>query len=72
VAAPLFRHGDQLVAAVSVAGTIQQIPKRRMKNVGAMLQRYAERMSARLGTRSSIASSSLTPFLSQQSQQHSN
>jgi IclR family KDG regulon transcriptional repressor len=54
VAAPLFGHRHQLVAAVSVAGTIQQIPKRRIKDVGAMLRRYAQMMSTRLGTGSSI------------------
>jgi IclR family KDG regulon transcriptional repressor len=49
VAAPLFSHGGELAAAVSVAGTIQQIPKSRVTDVGAMLRRYAQMMSARLG-----------------------
>jgi IclR family KDG regulon transcriptional repressor len=55
VAAPLFGRRDQLVAAVSVAGTIQQIPRRRIKDVGATLKRYAQRMSARLGTESAVS-----------------
>lgn len=49
VAAPLFGHGGDLAAAVSVAGTIQQIPKSRTTELGALLRRYAQVMSARLG-----------------------
>lgn len=55
VAAPLFGNREQLIAAVSVAGTVQQIPKRRIKDLGDMLRRYAHMMSARLGTGSSVA-----------------
>jgi len=56
VAAPLYGDRGQLVAAVSVAGTIQQIPKGRIKEVGAKVKRYGQMMSARLGTGSSAAS----------------
>jgi IclR family acetate operon transcriptional repressor len=54
VAAPLFSHAGALAAAVSVAGTIHQIPKSRVTGVGAMLRRYGQMMSGRLG-RSSVA-----------------
>jgi len=55
VAAPLFGNRDQLVAAVSVAGTIQQIPKRRIKDIGLMVKRYAQMMSAQLGNGTPVA-----------------
>lgn len=50
VAAPLFGSREHLMAVVSVAGTTQQIPKRRIKELGATVKRYAQLMSARLGT----------------------
>lgn len=56
VAAPVYCNRGQLVAAVSVAGTTQQIPKGRIKDVGALVKRYAQMMSARLGTGSAAAS----------------
>jgi DNA-binding IclR family transcriptional regulator len=55
VAAPLFDHGGELAAAVSVVGTIQQIPKSRLTELGALLRRYAQLMSARLGAGSPLA-----------------
>ena len=42
-------------AAASVAGTVQRISKGRVPAVGAMLRRYAQRMSLRLGSESSTA-----------------
>jgi DNA-binding IclR family transcriptional regulator len=58
VAAPIFGQQDQLVAAVSVSGTIQQIPKKRVKDIGAMVRRYAQMMSSRLGTGSIMTNGS--------------
>jgi DNA-binding IclR family transcriptional regulator len=58
VAAPIFGQRDAVVAAVSVSGTIQQIPKRRIKDVGAMVKRYAQRMSGCLGTGPAMANGS--------------
>ncbi len=49
VAAPLFGQQDDVVAAVSATGTIQQIPKNRVATTGALVKKYAHLMSARLG-----------------------
>jgi DNA-binding IclR family transcriptional regulator len=49
VAAPIFGQQGEVVAAVSVTGTIQQIPKNRVAATGAMVKRHAQLMSARLG-----------------------
>jgi DNA-binding IclR family transcriptional regulator len=48
VAAPLFGPQGEVVAAVSVTGTIQQIPKNRIATTGAMVKKYAHLMSSRL------------------------
>jgi DNA-binding IclR family transcriptional regulator len=55
VAAPLLGPGGELAAAVSIAGTTQQIRKNRVAAIGAMLKRYAQMMSARLGSQSAPA-----------------
>ena len=58
VAAPIFGQRDTVVAAVSVSGTIQQIPKRRIKDIGVTVKRYAQKMSACLGTGAAVVSGS--------------
>jgi DNA-binding IclR family transcriptional regulator len=49
VAAPVFGPQGEVVAAVSVTGTVQQIPKSRIAATGALVKRYAQRMWARVG-----------------------
>jgi IclR family transcriptional regulator, KDG regulon repressor len=49
VAAPLYGPDGRVVAAASVTGTTNQIPKRRIPATGALVKRYGQLMSARLG-----------------------
>jgi DNA-binding IclR family transcriptional regulator len=49
VAAPLFGRLGEVVAAASVTGTTQQIPKNRVAPIGLLVRKYSQLMSARLG-----------------------
>ncbi len=49
VAAPVFDHRRQVVAAVSVTGTAHQIARARVPALGALVKRFARQMSVRLG-----------------------
>lgn len=51
VAAPLFGPDGRVVAAVSVTGTTNQIPRKKIAAIGALVKRYGHLMSARLGAR---------------------
>lgn len=48
VAAPVFGPRHEVVAAISLSGTTQQITKSRIPALGALVRRYAESMSAQL------------------------
>jgi len=52
VAAPLFGPRHELVAALGLTGTVHQISKARIPALGALVKKYAQQMSARLGDRS--------------------
>ena len=49
VAAPLFGRLGEVIAAASVTGTTQQIPKNRIAPTGLLVRKYSQLMSARLG-----------------------
>jgi len=49
VAAPLFGPLGDVVAAASVTGTTQQIPKNRIAPIGLLVRKYSQLMSSRLG-----------------------
>jgi IclR family transcriptional regulator, KDG regulon repressor len=49
VAAPVFGPRHEVVAAISLTGTTQQITKSRLPALGALVRRYAGSMSAQLG-----------------------
>lgn len=49
VAAPLFGPLGEVVAAASVTGTTQQIPKNKIAQTGLMVRKYTQMMSSRLG-----------------------
>jgi DNA-binding IclR family transcriptional regulator len=51
VAAPVFGPRHDIVAAISLTGTTQQVSKNRVPALGALVKRYAESMSSRLGGR---------------------
>jgi IclR family acetate operon transcriptional repressor len=55
VAAPVFGQQGKVVAAVSVTGTIQQIPKNRIVGTGAIVRKCAQRMWARIGVGARLA-----------------
>jgi DNA-binding IclR family transcriptional regulator len=48
-AAPVFDHGDKVVAAISVAGTADQIPLHRMEKVAECVRDTAEKISRTIG-----------------------
>lgn len=50
VAAPVFGRDGAVVAAVSVAGSVQQIGEENAPSLGAVAKRFAELMSARIGS----------------------
>lgn len=45
VAAPLFGHDDDVVAALSVTGTTTQISQRKLNTLGALVKQYAQKMT---------------------------
>jgi DNA-binding IclR family transcriptional regulator len=49
VASPLFGRLGEVIAAASVTGTTQQIPKNRIAPTGLLVRKYSQLMSARLG-----------------------
>jgi len=49
VAAPIYGPQGEVVAAVSVTGTIRQISRQRIPVTGAAVKKYAEMMSGRIG-----------------------
>ena len=49
VAAPVFGPSHEVVAAISLTGTTQQITKSRIPALGALVRRYAENISTQLG-----------------------
>jgi DNA-binding IclR family transcriptional regulator len=49
VAAPLFGPLGEVIAAASVTGTTQQIPKKRIAPTGLLVRKYSQLMSSRLG-----------------------
>lgn len=51
VAAPVFGEGNSVLAAVSVTGTTHQITEERIPSLGQLVRKFANAMSARLGSR---------------------
>jgi IclR family transcriptional regulator, KDG regulon repressor len=49
VAAPIFDHRHQVVAALSLTGTAHQITRARIARLGSSVKRFARQMSVRLG-----------------------
>lgn len=49
VGAPIFGSGNQVVAALSLTGTMHQIDEQGIPRLGAIVKKYSLRMSARLG-----------------------
>lgn len=49
VAAPVFGPGQEVIAALSLAGSTQQITKTNLKKMGLLVRRYGDLMSAKLG-----------------------
>jgi IclR family transcriptional regulator, KDG regulon repressor len=49
VAAPVFGQDEDVIAAVSVAGSSQQITKANLRTLGPIVRQYADAMSAKLG-----------------------
>ncbi len=52
VAAPVFGPQHEVVAAMSLSGTTQQISRARVSPLGKLVKKYAQQMSARLGGQS--------------------
>ncbi len=50
VAAPVFNHRHEVVAALSLTGTAHQVSRARIPSLGSLVKRFAGRMSARLGS----------------------
>lgn len=55
VAAPVFGPRHEVVAAISLSGTTQQITKSRIPALGTLVRRYAQDISAQLGDHHSPA-----------------
>jgi DNA-binding IclR family transcriptional regulator len=53
VAAPIFGGADEPLAAVSVTGTTHQISADRIAALGPLVKKFADAMSARLGSKAS-------------------
>lgn len=51
VAAPIFGLDEDVIAAISVAGSTQQITRANLRRIGPVVRRYADRMSAKLSGR---------------------
>jgi DNA-binding IclR family transcriptional regulator len=51
VAAPIFGDGGAMLAALSVTGTTHQIDEHRLKALGPLVRKFADGMSARLGSK---------------------
>lgn len=49
VAAPVFDHRHQVVAAVSLTGTAHQVGRAKIPSLGSLVKRFAREMSLRLG-----------------------
>lgn len=49
IAAPVFGPGQEVIAAISLVGSTQQISKANRRNLGLLVRRYGELMSAKLG-----------------------
>jgi IclR family acetate operon transcriptional repressor len=49
IAAPVLGPGGEVMAAISLAGSTQQITKSNLRTLGLLVRRYGELMSARLG-----------------------
>ncbi|HSM78268.1 MAG TPA: IclR family transcriptional regulator [Bryobacteraceae bacterium] len=49
VAAPVFGPDREVIAAVSLAGSTQQITKRNLRTLGTLVGEYGRQMSARVG-----------------------
>lgn len=49
VAAPIVGAGQEVVAAISLTGTSHQISPKRVPKIGALVKKYAEQISRRLG-----------------------
>jgi DNA-binding IclR family transcriptional regulator len=52
VAAPLFGPGHELMAALSLTGTVHQISKAKIPSLGNLVRNYAREMSSRVGDHS--------------------
>lgn len=50
VGAPVFGPGHEVIAALSLTGTIQRISKARIPTLGKLIMKYANQMSSRLGS----------------------
>ena len=48
VAAPIFGPDQEVIAAISLAGSTQQITKANLRTIGELVRRFAERISSRL------------------------
>jgi IclR family transcriptional regulator, KDG regulon repressor len=49
VAAPIVGPGNELLAAISLTGTIHQISQKKVPILGGVVKKYAEQISRRLG-----------------------
>jgi IclR family KDG regulon transcriptional repressor len=54
LAAPVFDHADLVIAAVGISGPLTRMPKARLPQLGAAVQRAAGSLSGRIGHRASI------------------
>lgn len=49
IGAPIFNHEGNVIASISIAGTVMQIPKDKITQLGQVVKETAQRISARLG-----------------------
>ena len=54
VAAPVFDKNGQVIAAVSVSGPAYRLTPTRLRTMGELVKRYAQRISKRLGSSSPV------------------
>jgi IclR family acetate operon transcriptional repressor len=55
VAAPVFGLHHEIAAAISLTGTVHQITRAKIPALGALVRRYAQQMSARLGDKLNLS-----------------
>jgi DNA-binding IclR family transcriptional regulator len=49
IAAPVYGPGEEVIAAISVVGSAQQITKANLRKLGTLVRRYGDLISAKLG-----------------------